>query len=758
MTKPLPSLALDMSQDGITLHQLAFDGHWHELSRVALNDPALRARLSNMRSVATKLEGRRFKTRIWLPPEQIVQSSMSLMGTDDRSRLPKARAEIAAKFGGKPADYLVQLGKRAEGGAFAVAAVRIRTLQEARTFAKSHGFRAQGYSTRASVEGFAQPPNFALPADKFKLVGLGLVAATAATLVLGGGYTFVKYDPLNLWETPPKVADFAPFQRPNPGIERANTPAASRTSPAAPTFPQFATISAQTVAATPPYLPPRQLTAVAQESILTPTAPSPEPAPTPLNLASAVPVNWPASIATLPAATTPDPLPNIGLFSLQDRMIALQQPTLDTPPPAPSGPMPAYQAQPRPRTVANMSFFLEPLPAKATRLSPEALAAFTTRTGLSVAQLSQMPAPLLLASSKLITAIPGLPPILPRLRSGRPIPPQVALPEVPSVVAVPPPPTTPTGPAPLFEVVSGKPDIIPPLRPAPPIEVVRVPFIVVAGAPEIRPALRPAPETLVEAAPADDAALETAAAEATQTEPAPVETAPAEAAAADADPILIPEAPPETDTNLANAVDAALLAAIPPAQPQLFALLEGQPALLPRLRSGAQIPALAQPALAPATAAANALRPQRRPQAIVELPAPIDPTISSAAPITSARPPHRNESFAANAARIIQITTSRPRATAPPVPTDPQSVNLPTSASVARSATIENAINLRKTNLLGVFGTADNRTALILLSNGRRIRVQQGQSFSGWTVVAISTDTVRLQKRNREEILRMPAE
>jgi hypothetical protein len=36
--------------------------------------------------------------------------------------------------------------------------------------------------------------------------------------------------------------------------------------------------------------------------------------------------------------------------------------------------------------------------------------------------------------------------------------------------------------------------------------------------------------------------------------------------------------------------------------------------------------------------------------------------------------------------------------------------------------------------------------------------VQQGQSFSGWTVVAISENTVHLRKRNREEILRMPAE
>ena len=166
MTKPLPSLALEMSQEGIALHQLAYDGHWHELARVALNDPALRARLSNMKSIATKLEGRRIKAQIWLPEDQIITGTFSILGADEKSRLSNAASEIAAKFGGKPKDYLVHLGKRQSGGAFPVSAVRVRTLQEARTFAKSHGFKARCYSTQSEIEGFATPPVFVLPADK----------------------------------------------------------------------------------------------------------------------------------------------------------------------------------------------------------------------------------------------------------------------------------------------------------------------------------------------------------------------------------------------------------------------------------------------------------------------------------------------------------------------------------------------------------------------------------------------------------------
>ncbi|NOR62999.1 MAG: hypothetical protein GQ535_10975 [Rhodobacteraceae bacterium] len=734
MTKPLPSLALDMSQDGIALHQLAFDGHWHELARVALNDPALRARLSNMRSVATKLEGRRVKARVWLPADQIVRANLSILGNEDGARLSHARAEIAAKFGGKPKDYAVQLGKRAEGGAFPVAAVRIRTMQEARTFAKSHGFRAKSYSTQSPIEGFSTPPNFTVPADKVKAVGLGLVAATAATVVLGGGIAFYALDPLNLWEAPPKVSDFAPFQQPNPGIERAGGPAVPNAPIGAPVFPVFAGIASHTAPSTLPYLPPRQLTADAQEVVLAPTAPSAEAAPDAVQMANVTLVNWPATIAALAMPASADALPSIGLFSLQDRIAALPLPALDSPPAPPSGPMLAFNSPPRPMTVANTAFYLEPLPATATRLSQGALADFISRSGLTAAQLSRMPAPLLLIESKVVEVTAGLPPILPRLRSGLAIPPQVApLPEVET-------PPAPTGPAPLFTLVSGKPDIIPLRRAPPPIVLPpeeQLPFQLVNGAPDIRPLLRPTPEVV--APPATEAVEPPV----DEPEIAVAEEAPIEAAEPD-------------DASLAAAVDAAIESATPET-PQVFALLEGQPALLPRLRSGGVI-SPAGPQLDPATAEANALRPRRRPQTIIDLPAPIDPMISGAAPASASRPKHRGANFAANTARIIEITTSRPRVTAPAVPSDPQTVSLPTSASVARSATIENALNLRKTNLLGIYGTADNRTALILLSSGRRIRVQTGESFSGWTVVAISESTVRIRKRSREEILRMPAE
>lgn len=746
MTKPFPSLALDMSHDGISLHQLAFDGHWHELSRVALNDAALRERLSNMRSVAINLEGRQFKARIWLPAEQILELSVHLSGATEAEQRAQALREVATTRGGKPADFLVAIGAKADDGQTAVAAVRILTLKEAKHFAKSHGFTARGFSTRTRLAGFPEAPVFVMPVEKKRLAGLAIVAASAAAIVIGGGYTFYKADPFSLWELPPTTADFAPFQQPNPGIERAQAPALPAASATAVPVPAIAALTSDPAHQALPYLPPRQLTADAQESILAPTPPAPETATPALHLTAPIAVNWPQPVAPLARPAPADATPSVGFINLVSSIAALPALTPDSPPALPAAGA-SYRAATKPLTVANTSFFLEPLPAMATRLSPDALAAFAQRSGLSIAQLSQMAQPLLLIESKVIKATPGLPPILPRLRSGRPIPAQVAPPAAPVTQ---PAVATPTGPAPLFTVVNGKPDITPPLRPSPP-EVVPpaevLPYRLIEGAPDLRPLLRP-----VVPSPTPPPSSE---------EPA----APIEESTAPAAPITItvPDTGPDTGTAIAAAVSAAIEDATPAEAEGGFTLQEGQPALLPQLRSGAAIPALvfanaAPQNLDPATAAANALRPRRRPRAIIELPAPIDPMISSAAPASAARPNHRNATSAANVARITELAANRPRVTAPTVPADPQTVNLPTTASVARAATIENAINLRKTNLLGIYGTEDNRTALIRLSSGRLLRVQRGQSFSGWNVVAITTNAVRVQKRNREEILRLPAE
>lgn len=82
--------------------------------------------------------------------------------------------------------------------------------------------------------------------------------------------------------------------------------------------------------------------------------------------------------------------------------------------------------------------------------------------------------------------------------------------------------------------------------------------------------------------------------------------------------------------------------------------------------------------------------------------------------------------------------------------------NIPTTASVARSATDVNAINLRNVNLIGVYGGPQSRRALVRLANGRYQKVQIGDKLDGGRVSAIGDTELRYNKRGRDVVLRMP--
>jgi hypothetical protein len=81
---------------------------------------------------------------------------------------------------------------------------------------------------------------------------------------------------------------------------------------------------------------------------------------------------------------------------------------------------------------------------------------------------------------------------------------------------------------------------------------------------------------------------------------------------------------------------------------------------------------------------------------------------------------------------------------------------IPTKASVAKQATFRNALNLSKTNLIGVYGTQSKRYALVRLSTGKYKKVRIGDRIDGGTVKAITQTEVRYQKGGRLVSLKMP--
>jgi hypothetical protein len=58
--------------------------------------------------------------------------------------------------------------------------------------------------------------------------------------------------------------------------------------------------------------------------------------------------------------------------------------------------------------------------------------------------------------------------------------------------------------------------------------------------------------------------------------------------------------------------------------------------------------------------------------------------------------------------------------------------------------------------LVGIFGSADDRHALLQLSSGAMKRVRAGDSVQGVQVAAVAADGVHLRGAGRDALLRMP--
>jgi DNA-binding transcriptional regulator YdaS (Cro superfamily) len=121
----------------------------------------------------------------------------------------------------------------------------------------------------------------------------------------------------------------------------------------------------------------------------------------------------------------------------------------------------------------------------------------------------------------------------------------------------------------------------------------------------------------------------------------------------------------------------------------------------------------------------------------------------------SVRPDTRPRNFARivkRAQRAAPAQETQVAAVAPRVVTP----KIPTKTSVARQATVKNALNLRKVNLIGVYGKPSSRRALVRLGNGRYKKVVVGDRIDGGRVSAIGDGELRYNKRGRAVVLKMP--
>ncbi len=127
----------------------------------------------------------------------------------------------------------------------------------------------------------------------------------------------------------------------------------------------------------------------------------------------------------------------------------------------------------------------------------------------------------------------------------------------------------------------------------------------------------------------------------------------------------------------------------------------------------------------------------------------------------SPQPGLRPSGFAERTARLQeQSAPAAPTSQQEQSPTPARSAaaatpSIPTTASVAQQATLEGAINLRRMNLIGVFGTESDRRALVRMSNGQVVSVRVGDRLDGGQVAAIGESELRYVKNGRNNVLRI---
>lgn len=803
------SFALDLSREGLTLYQRGADHQWQAVASAPLKLGTVASSMRKLRAATGVTDDQVLSIEVWLPADQV---SVHVF---DRDGLPPTEKELADHFAqSDSADTLrFDQAERPYSAMFDVATVPTSTLVETREFLAPHGFRIKNYTLGAVPEGLKHipvfmldPPHTPVPWSFVAAVGGGLAAALVGAIWWGTQVFTPTPDPLQSLAALQvgqaqaiRGAQSAFDLRPGPGtpIDRPQPLSALRVTPAS-TPPE-------------PFTPPVQ--SQTQPQVLVSMAPTQQPV---LSNVPQLPGQLPTRLATPPPSgltlrDLPPDLPDRFTAPVQTEVVAATPANpgalaslpgaatavADTPPPSPlritatsTAPERFVPATvPDDRAIAQVRFVglgearVGELPKRPGRgrilpppLPPEAIALRDLKpvlpnvfTGLIQTEVARGGPPTAIPTdqgspvSPLVaapTVTPGaLAPVGPtspasegvdiaRATQATPRPthpgqaPSLAIQDEPQAISLTRAPLpgseiTDIGTAGPGQLLSPTPD-----RAARKLRIDGVPVgltgVIVPVSPELpdvvpprRPPEIEAPATQSGVAPADIAPAD----EASTTVVPNTDQVRVIAGRPDILPTARPSADPATETSTGFAAEvAALIAEAAPEDlsPSELAISQSdRPAQRPAAIVEAEEARVA--ALAPSELAIGASDgPRQRPAGLA---AP-----SAAAALTPAP--------ATAVVRAPAVAPSAPATTAAPP--------LPTSASVARAATIEDAMPLRSIVLVGVYGKSNNRHALLRTPNGRFVKVTPGDAIDGYEVAAISPDAIRLRRRGRDTLLVIP--
>lgn len=151
-----PAFALDFRNDAVSLlHRTT--GGWHQVGRVAFDDPDMPAALGYLRSTALGLSPRGVATKLILPDDQILVTTLDAPGPDEASRMAQIRAGLEGRTPYQVDELIFDW--EAVGGEVRVAVIARETLAEAEAFATEHRFNPVSFAA-APASGFTAEPWF----------------------------------------------------------------------------------------------------------------------------------------------------------------------------------------------------------------------------------------------------------------------------------------------------------------------------------------------------------------------------------------------------------------------------------------------------------------------------------------------------------------------------------------------------------------------------------------------------------------------
>lgn len=777
MADPKPILALDLSNDGITLWHLKGATGWVALGQVPLDAPDLQERLANLRGQTGLTHQNPLKAIVRIPRSEVMISRLKLGVFEGDAAVSQARKLIAELTPYPINDVIYDLEAKGVGNMAPVAVAARKTLQEAEDFAAQHGFEAVYFSTEYEPREFPREPRFYLKNPKKSILPMvSRIAAAAAVGLTLGYFGYVQLSTPKP-DSPPQAAVLE-----QPAVEKEKKSAKPHK-------------TAKIEKTTPVIVPPSD-----QEPDFS--------APQTATLIAPPTTEYPKLV-----------IGDIGRSTLASiARLARPGQQKGTPPPE-------FQAESSNHKTDSLALAdaLRDLPEVA--LNDEVIAAQQEDMQISLVTQNTAPAPFTMAaftppetdfngvfSSVLAQPEPGYraPPQEARQEAAPPPPPPALIIAEPGTLT--PTPEGTLGPENIL-IFSGRPQIVAVARP----EYTPPPDPLAQFRPRTRPAGLVSEDVLAALAP--PLSPEDSLAPGDPQDIAQQPQQPNEQTGAEQAPQL-PQIAVQSDIQPAaeqlaetSEPDAAATAERPAAAQSLLALADPElRRLKPRQRPGTLVVvepvpdvetpeiansllALADPALAgrkprirpaslritPVTSGSGLLalanpalsnfRAKKRPRGlkIVKLtpevtpnttPTPVTTPLKGATKLAVAASP-KPKMRPAKFASLTGIDTSggTTRATAK-TPKSAKGSSKPTAgttvAIVARAATEKSRFSKKKMSLIGVFGTPNSRRALVRMPSGRYVKVKAGDRLSGWQISAIGESTLRIRKGSKNQVLRMP--